>query len=440
MKGWKNKFDNSLVTLPEINDYINCHKKLSELCSCFHVKCYLIDYDEVSYYKQSYEETLSQLKSALIKSVDYPKMKNSSCLLSAVLIQHGIFLPNEILTFVSNHVKLLGCDVIQHEFYPECQYSNIIIDDTVPLSTLTEILNNLNSFVEPFSSHIEVLLFFKFHHSFFFDKYVCHHLRQLRAGHSDSQTFLDDFGKALSLSKKRLSEILKGHAVYNEVIAEDESILKNINIDHEFAVLKSYAKFFKITYGNKIDGTQAIIELVQLMTHVNSLSHVCKQYLPNCFKDESVQKLCAILEDTKVRSELKAEFARDKVNLVRKLLLFEDHTDPRCLEIFAEISNSEDFYKFIQAHNFYGKDGCLLFKQQYDLITVQLQHEEYDESVLHHLKVAFNYMTIFMDSSINFETLMTKVMNLDATQGFKQLSTVKSAMTLISLWFSKAEV
>ena len=87
-----------------------------------------------------------------------------------------------------------------------------------------------------------------------------------------------------------------------------------------------------------------------------------------------------------------------------------------------------------------GEEGQAMFQQQYQLITAQLQHEEYNETVLNHLYAAFKIIEPFMDTHQNFQQLMSKVTRLDVTNGVKQLQTVNSNITLIQLWFSRAEV
>ena len=87
-----------------------------------------------------------------------------------------------------------------------------------------------------------------------------------------------------------------------------------------------------------------------------------------------------------------------------------------------------------------GEKGQAMFQQQYQLITAQLQHEEYNETVLNHLYAAFKFISPFMDTHQNFQQLMSQVTNLDVTNEMKQLQTVNTNITLIQLWFSRAEV
>ena len=61
---------------------------------------------------------------------------------------------------------------------------------------------------------------------------------------------------------------------------------------------------------------------------------------------------------------------------------------PHCLELFTAVGDSTAFYQFVRDKQFVGEKGQAVFQQQYQLITAQLQHEEYNETVLNHLYAA----------------------------------------------------
>ncbi len=437
MHTWKVKFDSNSVKFSEINLYNKFFKTISEVSCQFNVKDFLIDYDMVNFNRDVYKNLQYKLRDILIKKTNNPQMTDISCLLSTILKKYDINLPDDVTDFVSKHVTFtrLGLNY-KHQYL-----SDIVISDEVMLKELTDIVNNLLQLEAPLLAHINELVFFEVHPSCFFDTFIKHHRRKMQSSRCDiHQGFLDNFGKAVLHSKQNLERIFAGQALFDDIIVEDESILGNIDIDFEFSTLRKYATVFSMPYGNNLDGTQAMLELVQLTSHIESINNVCNQYLTHCLQSDNFQELVTIFEKIKDRSQLSASSARVKVKDVRRLLCFDNNTNAKSLKIFAEITDSEDFYQFIKAHKFYGADGCELFNQQYELITAQLQHEEYDESVLHHLKVAFNYMTIIMDPTITFEVLMNFVKKQESAHGFKELSTVNSAMTLINLWFSRSEV
>lgn len=81
--------------------------------------------------------------------------------------------------------------------------------------------------------------------------------------------------------------------------------------------------------------------------------------------------------------------------------------------------------------------------EQVELITNQLQDQEYDETVLSHLQVAFRCVVPFTDPQITFTDLLKKLNESDIfrfSHWFNPLRTVNSNITTIKAWFSKAEV
>ena len=129
-----------------------------------------------------------------------------------------------------------------------------------------------------------------------------------------------------------------------------------------------------------------------------------------------------------------------QMSFIKTSLCLEGAANFNCLQIFPVVANSAVFYQFIQEKQFAGEKGQALFQQQYQLITAQLQHEEYDDNVLNQLRAGFVFMSPFMDHEQSFKDLMTKITRLDTSHGLKQLETVNENITLVRLWFSRAEV
>ena len=77
------------------------------------------------------------------------------------------------------------------------------------------------------------------------------------------------------------------------------------------------------------------------------------------------------------------------------------------------------------------------------MITNQLKDQEYDETVLSHLQVAFQCVVPFTDPNVTFSDLLQTLKQSDV---FKLLNwmhpmhTVNTNIATIKMWFSKAEV
>ena len=84
-----------------------------------------------------------------------------------------------------------------------------------------------------------------------------------------------------------------------------------------------------------------------------------------------------------------------------------------------------------------------MYIQQVGLITNQLQDQEYNETVLSHLRVAFQCIVPFTNLDVSFEGLLEQLKESDVfslVNWVHAVDTVNSNITTIKMWFSKAEV
>ena len=125
--------------------------------------------------------------------------------------------------------------------------------------------------------------------------------------------------------------------------------------------------------------------------------------------------------------------------------------DYEYLDIFSKIADSAEFYQFICEKGFTGENGQARFHQQYQLITAQLQHEEYDEAVLNLLYAAYKLILPFTIKDQSFHSLLGSVKQMLTSASpvgaakvtpdcLMQIETVNRNINLIQLWFSRGEV
>ena len=202
--------------------------------------------------------------------------------------------------------------------------------------------------------------------------------------------------------------------------------------------LSDLAKGMKTFLQSKLELMQ---ELFWCVHYIQSIYNVCEQYqLQGCLEDFQLLELWQLVKD------LNLEGNHGKVTPLEASKMMERVKKNLCLgseayrELFTAVGDSDAFYEFVHEKQFMGEKGQAVFRQQYQLITAQLQHEEYNEIVLNHLYGAFKIIEPFMDTHQSFQQLMSHVTSLDVTNGVKQLQTVNSNITLIQLWFSRAEV
>ena len=229
------------------------------------------------------------------------------------------------------------------------------------------------------------------------------------------------------LSANIMSTFQPGHALLTKALSL-----------HELSVLVEEMKKFLQSM------LQLMQELPQYVHHIQVICRICEQYqLQGCLKDPQFVELCQLAEDLNIEAnhaKMTLVEASKKTETVKEVLCLSSKASAHYLELFNAVGDSNAFYQFIRDKQFVGKKGQALFQQQYQLITAQLQHEDYNETVLNHLYAAFKFISPFTDTHQNFHQLMSQVINLDVTNELKQLETVNSNITLIQLWFSRSEV
>ena len=182
-------------------------------------------------------------------------------------------------------------------------------------------------------------------------------------------------------------------------------------------------------------------ELSQYVPYIQAIHSVCEQYqLQGCLEDSQLVELCQLLKDLNLEGNHAKVTPLDASKMMEKVKKILYLGNEAYLQLFTTMVESTVFCRFVSEKQFVGEKGQAVFRQQYQLITAQLQHEEYNETVLNHLYAAFKIIEPFMDTQQSFQQLMSHVTNLDVTSGVKQLRTVNSNITLIQLWFSRAEV
>ena len=260
------------------------------------------------------------------------------------------------------------------------------------------------------------------------------------------------FSTALEKTKEFILSLIGGTAKYEDIFFEDssqESVLK-FDAETEFKVLCGFPEFK--SNGEGKEGIKHMLELIQYSPQISKIPDVCSQYhLDNCIHDPKMIELKEIInsvETAKNRAKITGKIANDYMKRIREILNFSDPSvAKKCLRIFPVVANCAQFYQFIKKKEFINNRDA--FSSQVELITAQLQHGDYDETVLNHLTPAFKYISPFLDPKQSLSELMDKISKLctegvgfgcDLTKHFCQLETVNSNITMIQLWFSRAEV
>ena len=387
--------------------------------------------------------------------------------LSALLCENILF-PGETKQPVNMQlVEQAPSPSITGTFAPPDRAVKLQTSKHLSLKLLSSVTEELIDFIHPLTQYIDILVYFKLHPSKVFNVYLQNEVEKLVVQVHIEQSLEDQkedqharfpvtvsiLSNALEQTVALLAKIVTGDATYGEIVAGGLLDIKSDGSQKfpgvRFDVEKEFQDLVKCPQIGSYctDGLHIIkclLKLLQLPHYVEMIDRVCGQYhLHKCQEDADFKKILkwAIdLQSEEERASLTPADAVTKWKEVQKIFCLQDDASLKCLDLFSKIADSVDFYHFLREKQFTGKKGEVLFRQQYDLVTAQLQHEEYNETVLNHLYAAFEFISPFTDPRQAFSCLMKAVTSLDTTEEIIQLDTVKNHMHLIRLWFSRAEV
>jgi len=344
---------------------------------------------------------------------------------------------------------------IDGEFQPP-QPVSLRLNEGFTLKLLAECVRDLRAFLSPIKGSMDMLIFFTLHDSKLFSTYLKH---ELQAGHTQD---MNAFRQALMQVNLLLVKLCHGEVKYVEMTANGATNLETLDIDKEFDILLKSEQFGKLPDIKNTQGlpnVRCMVDLLKVASRIQVVRSVCEQYqLEKCLEDEDLQKLVLLsneLMSREARASLTPQIAAEKMDTVRSLI---DTTKGRTvtddyeyLDIFSKIADSAEFYQFICEKGFTGENGQARFHQQYQLITAQLQHEEYDEAVLNLLYAAYKLILPFTIKDQSFHSLLGSVKQMLTSASpvgaakvtpdcLMQIETVNRNINLIQLWFSRGEV
>ena len=478
------------VNYDEILQYVNHSADISAVGQTVCAKSYIVEMDVILKVKKTFEKYFEDLNVYLLHYVpNHPDLQY--CTLPELLNKYGVSLPPELqkpmsckIIFPSDQhvpVKQTLHNVIPPSVsgvFKPSQNISLILMKSLSLHDLRMLLDQIGQFLKPVAKLMDMFVFFHLHKSEMFRKHLLKQLQHLTptspppskpekifsripsvmpaVTFSKRDPFsvedkggvsIDTLQKALQHVKELLLKIFKGTSTYSDIIANGALQLETLHIEKEFRILTKFSESLEeVNYEQckGLEGVRCMLELFQFTHHINEINSVCHQYgLTKCLEDDTLKHLMVIME------ELESEKSRDMLTLIeaikkmeflKKALCLGERTNYSCLDLFSAIAKSAEFYQFICDKQFIGTRGQIIFREQYQLVTAQLQHEEYDENVLNHLIAGFELIAPFTEHNISFKELMSKVVRLATTHGLKQLETVNGNIILIRRWFSRTEV
>ncbi len=306
------------------------------------------------------------------------------------------------------------------------------------LTLLHSLVHQLNVIIAPILEHVNFMVYFELHPN----KFVSTYLQQATHEFTCVTPFINILSLKVAIEQTRalLVEVLKGTLSHEELLAKGALNLTDLNIDEELNGLVQ-CKYIGSCGETGLATTKNLLRLFQFLGYIPIIEQVCQQFqLEHCLNDPQLTELTELDKRMQTQKNVTPADAIGKWKGICKALCIEEDASPMCLDLFSKVADGADFSNFIQEKQFRGTDGEARFKQEFELITAQLQHNEYHEMVLNHLLAAFRFIAPFMNPSHDsLHSLMSAVTALNLPKGLPQFETVRENMHLIRLWFSQTE-
>jgi hypothetical protein len=267
-----------------------------------------------------------------------------------------------------------------------------------------------------------------------------------------SSISMEAFCNILRATKESLKKLVTGQMPY--------SVLKNLNLPNgfmdvelrrNFEFVSSYP-FEGVTRKVIMGGIEEILWLKESKEILKLLSDVCSVYdLASCLKDRKLEEAVVILKTLNSETEMSVitpAQAHEKLKVLKKNLDLpkDGGTIRKCVLYFKIVLQSHNFAKFLKDRTFYGPAGSRLFSQNVELLTSNLQYEEYQEDVLNNLWIAYEFISPFLNGEIELQDFLNQVYHVCSRRDsgrvqepFYQLKNVNENIDLIYLWFSEVE-
>ena len=388
------------------------------------------------------------------------------CHLSIVLRKLGVSYPADIERQIEELVILPEYSEISAAQHPEGlpslgQIPPIGLTTRSNMRSLAQMLTSLLKFINPLLRELPKVVFLYIHDCKLFFSYTSYYLKQSKA-HDTSVTIgvkpfarRDDANyekivsaaEVVSLALSLLQKVIDGSATLNQVFLYDTIDSSQSSIEHELVVFKQFISHgfsaqCTIPFDVSTHGLKGFIELKAIITNIPVVSDVLKQFeLYNCQKSEKYRLLKDTAEKMKNIGTMTLMQAKELLSEVKEILHLSGKTDLSCLKLFQAVERNGPFYRFANRMGFTGPNGRDTFLSRYRMVAAELQHDEYDQAVLHHLYGSYKYISPFFDRDVHFEQLIEEIVQLpDINMGVKHLELVAANIMMIKVLFENVEV
>ena len=346
-------------------------------------------------------------------------------------------------------------------FQPVSTSSTLELYKQARIPDLNDLLINLRSFLQPLGENLKAVVFFHLQNSRMFYFYAAH-FKAMIVPFSPGKKWIttriitrDDYSKNIEYAAASVESTLElvhnmcmGTATHDEVTLNGAINLSNTEmVDRELELFITFASsdLSRNLFGTPdgLYGLRCFAELDAINKYIGTITDVLRQFkLRICLESDEynvLQEADTVLAD---KGNMSLNTARETLQQLKDALhLKSSDSDLTCFRIFESVRRCANFYHFAEKSKFTGPTGKRSFIDQYRIVQAQVQHEDFNQAILHHLYGSYDYIAPFFNTLVTFSQLMTAIMDLKhLDKGIEHLETVSRNIVLIEMWFRKVEV
>ena len=407
--------------------------------------------EEIGTKIDSFQVIVRELKQIFILELEIEKKGTYSAFLLNLLNNYQTKVPEAIRAGIETLFNLESEQIL----YKDGIYGKIPFPITRNEVTMKELRIRCANLVQEFkifshsimeksnSSVHQFLAYFRIRENVLFDaclrKCITDKRNNSKEGKIAQFISLDQFVACVIDCFKILAKICGGICTFAEI----DQINKNISLKSlDFDLIKGDIKMFPplATQIKGNFGNMNIFQFLKKVEYITMIGDICKLYkLYSCIASVEFDLLNLIfkrLSNADIRDHLTLAEATTLSTLFNDIF---NEMPFQCYQIFPILSDSAGFYRFLLDENlFENRDN---FDNQVNLIISERQDEDYDDTVLTHLSIAYNYMIPLFNKQQTLREFLKyySLMTIGSETGYSQLKTVNNNIILIRRWFILAE-
>ena len=353
-------------------------------------------------------------------------------LLKDALEQFGVEVEN--LNRIHKYFKIVQ---MENSEFPCCI-------DPMPDMKINEygtITNNILEFLLPLEKYEDFFTHFFLQKNDLFMASLTYFCQREKIG--DAPLSVESFANAVSQTYCWLENVIQEKSTFADIKPIFELLdLRVLNIDLIKSQFRKFPGFSTLTQDlNFMD----MFELLQYRVHLPAIKGVCDAYvLTGCIDSPEYKRINQYSEKLMNEVLVNSLTIHDASNFLTDLRKCLSGASPRRLRIFDVMLSAKEFYNFLTdpENEYYKPERRKLFFDEIQIITGDLQNEDYNDKILSHLLIAYNFIIPFCFKEHSFKELMKLIASENfkngEDSGFEQLETVNRNIQQIRLWFIRS--